>query len=131
MISLRILQIGFGVILFGVRLMMIRNSIHRAGEVKVDNVRRIKNEGILLSIVGAIVLIIGYSGWISGEAAIVVVNGGAVPLIILGFSQLIQWIVFSGRGSERHVYLGARVTTGLGAALLVIAYPIIVLIFKL
>ncbi len=124
MISL--LGIGFGLLVIAFRLTTLRNSILRAGEISAPFARQILVEGRKTCIAGLIVLLVGILGiycnlMLNSEAAILM--GTGATLIILGILSLVQWTVQSGRGTEHHVYIGARIVKWFGVVL-VIAYAI-------
>jgi len=104
--------------------MMVRNVLHLAGPVSVDIANQVGKQGLVISIAGAVVLLLGIfaPGLSKTESWIIIVNGGAA-LMLLGLPQLVQWTVQRGYGTEHCVWLGAWVVTWIGVAL-VLAYAI-------
>ncbi len=113
---------GFSMLVIGVSLMVLRNSLRRSGNVQVAVANQVRREGLIICVVGLLVLLVGiFSPLIISEARILMVSGAS--LMYVGLLSLIQWVVLSGRGTERHVYKGAWTVTWIGVAL-VVAYAI-------
>ena len=121
MISL--LVIGFGLAVIGFSLMTLRNSLRRGRENQAPLANQVLIEGVKTCAAGLIVLIIGllgfYCNWMLNAEAAILIGAGAT-LIILGIHSLIQWVVQSSRGTEHHVYIGARAVTWIGFGLIIV-----------
>lgn len=134
MVSL--LTIGFGLLVLGVRLMMVRHALHWAGPVPLNIANQVRTEGLVISIVGAVVLLvyvlfgIVWRLLLNGEAQVLRDTGGVI--MILGLSQLVQWAVQSGHGTEHCVCVGAWVATLIGVALVLVyaIYRIVAIVCK-
>ena len=115
-----LLKIGLGLGVVGIRLMMVRNALRRAGTVSMDIANEVGREGLLISIIGLIVLLVGaFSHGLSSMEAIAIIGTGGA-LMLLGLFQLVQWTVQRGRGNENQVRIGSWVVTWIGVGLLVI-----------
>lgn len=117
-----LLIIGFGMLVIWVRLMTLQNSLRRSGNVQVAVANQVLREGLIICVGGLLVLLVGiFSPLIISEARILM--GSGASLMYVGLLSLIQYMVQSGRGTERHVYIGARIVKWFGVVL-VIAYVI-------
>ncbi|MBM3148816.1 MAG: hypothetical protein FJ008_01975 [Chloroflexi bacterium] len=120
-------NIGLGLLVLGVRLMLVRNALRRAGIVPEEIAKKVKREGKILFIVGAVVIVIGciFYRLLSKPETMAIVNAGAI-LAPLGLAQLIQGVVLKQQGSgrqrgEMRVCIWAYIVTVTGAAI-VLAY---------
>lgn len=122
MVSTLLLAIGFGLLVIGIRLMMIRNTLRRAGNVPTALANQVMREGLIIFSIGLIALLMGIF-WTRG---MVLINSGA-SLTYLGVLSLVHWTVQRGRGTERQVCMGAWVTTSIGVVLIVayVVYSIV------
>jgi hypothetical protein len=121
-VSLLLPAIGFGLLVIGVRLMMLRNSLRRVGNVPVAIANQVMQEGSVVFVIGLFALLAG----IFVSEGMVLINVGA-SLIYLGVLSFVQWTVQRGRGSKCQVYMWSWVTTSIGVVLIVayVVYSIV------
>lgn len=127
---INLIPIGFGLMVLGLRLMMIRNSLRRGQTPTEAVLKRIAREGLILLGGGVFILVLT----VIWKFAITEFPGSQVLLATgasiayLSLPGLLQWIVAKGGGTERQVYLWAIIVTAAGALLVFtyIVYQIVV-----
>ena len=127
MVSL--LVIGFGLLVIGLRLMTLRNSLRRAENVRGEIANHVLKEGAKICFVGLVVLLFGIFGQLLNSEAMILTRTGE-SIMYVGLLSLIQGVVQRGRGTERQVYRGAWTVTWIGLALIMayVVYRIIMII---
>lgn len=128
MVSSLLLTIGFLILVLGVSLMRDVSALRRSGGSSSN--KGILGEGLLLIIIGLVVAIVSIFPQLPSPGP-GVLRGAGVSLIGLGFASLILLTVQTGRASVNDLRRGAWVTSLIGFALIVVAYPIVLLVFNL
>jgi uncharacterized membrane protein len=107
------LAIGFGLLSIAVSLTTLQNSLIHDGDPKKTTISRVQREGISLIIYGLLIILIGSTITLAGEADIV--RGAGLGLSLAGFLSIIQWAVYSRKGKVNHVRKGKNIVLWLGA----------------
>jgi len=123
-IAAGLLASGFGLLVLGLRLMMLRNSLRRGRVFAGTADRPILEEGTVVAGIGVVTLLVWIfaGGRLADHGAEVLRDTGA-SVTYIGFLSLIQYAVQSRRGATRCVYVGALATAVIGA-LLILTYII-------
>jgi len=127
MVSSLLLGIGFGILVLGVSLMRDVNALRRSGGAASS--AGLLREGSALIIVGLIVVLVSIFLQLPSPGP-GILGGAGASLVGLGFSSLIQLTVQTGRATVDDLHTGAWVTVGIGAGLIVVVYPILLLVFN-
>lgn len=105
MISSGLLKAGMGVLVLGLRLAMVQSALTRANKVIPGQPNQLRKEGVVISIVGVVVLLMGFFGsymkFSLSEDETLYSAGAAIML--LGLLQLLQWLC---QNHQRTVSLG-------------------------
>ena len=117
-------KIGFGFLILGLRLGMVRYILRRAGEVPLSYANELISRGTYITIIGLVVAGLGIvRGWSGVEGVersegIVMITAGAGTAVLLGLAWVLQGIVQTGRGTLRSVSRLAGVSAIIGVVLI-------------
>lgn len=109
-----LLAIGFGLLVLGLRLIMLWSRLRHIGTVPVTPVHYLRKEGLVVSVPGLVALLLGIFCSSLPNAERTILMGAGESMMILSLLSLVQWVVQTGRGTKRHVFVWALVVTVAG-----------------
>ena len=127
-----LLPIGFGLMVLGARLRLVRRSLNRGQVPTTEVLAQLLREGLALLIGGIAILAIAliWEFTIAKFPGFSVLLGTGSSLAYMSLPSLLQWIVGKRRGTERQIHIGERFFLW-GGTLLVAAYVVYTIIITL